>query len=52
MIPITNPAQLPKEHAYQIVSKSTAEQAILDGATVYALTHVTLGYTEYFVVKG
>lgn len=50
MIPITSPAQLPKEHTYQIVGKQTAEQAILDGSTVYALHHVTLDYTEYFVV--
>lgn len=52
MIPITNPNQLPKGVSFQIVGEAAARQAILDGSTVYALTHRTLNYVEYFVVKG
>lgn len=51
MIPITNPNQFPKDAALKPVTEEQAKQAALDGATVYALTHRTLNYTEYFVAS-
>lgn len=51
MIPADKLHKMEKEVAYTSITEEQAKQAVLEGATVYALTHRTLNYTEYFVAS-